>query len=209
MEITYMESRTFVLIAGAWHGAWVWRDVIPKLRAQQHTVTALTLTGVGERKHNASNATALSTHIEDVVAHIFMEGLNNVTLVGWSYGAFVAAGAAARIAPKVRSIIYIDSFIPQPGKAVIDYVTEESRRGLNTLAAEDRPIPAMPFDVFGVTESSVIDFVAPRLTLQPWKTFFEPLSTMSEFGHIPSSYIHCARAKVGTIPKTYESIRQA
>jgi hypothetical protein len=41
-----VQHRTFVLVHGAWHGAWVWRDVMPGLRALGHTVTAPTLTGL-------------------------------------------------------------------------------------------------------------------------------------------------------------------
>jgi hypothetical protein len=62
-------GRTYVLIAGAWHGGWIWRDAADGLRALGHTVTTPTLT---ERRHLGSNAD-LDTHIEDVIAHIEME----------------------------------------------------------------------------------------------------------------------------------------
>ena len=29
-------SRTYVLVHGAWHGGWVWKDVAPALRAMGH-----------------------------------------------------------------------------------------------------------------------------------------------------------------------------
>jgi hypothetical protein len=64
-----------------------------------HTVTTPTLTGLGERRHLGSNAD-LDTHIEDVVAHIEMEDLKDVTLVGWSYGGMVITSALAHIHPK-------------------------------------------------------------------------------------------------------------
>ena len=40
-----------VLVHGAWGGAWIWRRVLPLLRAGGHEVHAVTLTGVGERAH--------------------------------------------------------------------------------------------------------------------------------------------------------------
>jgi hypothetical protein len=42
---------TFVLVHGAWHGGWCYRDVANELRANGHTVFTPTLTGLGERSH--------------------------------------------------------------------------------------------------------------------------------------------------------------
>jgi len=104
-------QHTYVLIAGAWHGGWVWRDVIPGLRKLGHAVTAPTLTGLGERRHIGTSDTDLSTHIDDVIAHIEMEDLQSVTLVGWSYGGMVITGVTARIPDKIKSLIYLDAFV--------------------------------------------------------------------------------------------------
>jgi pimeloyl-ACP methyl ester carboxylesterase len=60
-------KHTYVLIAGAWCGGWVWRDVIPRLRKLGHAVTAPTLTGLGERRQSGRDDTDLSTHIDDVI----------------------------------------------------------------------------------------------------------------------------------------------
>ena len=45
---------TYVLVGGAWLGAWAWRDVTSRLRAQGHEVYPLSLTGLGDRVHLAS-----------------------------------------------------------------------------------------------------------------------------------------------------------
>ena len=42
---------TFVLVHGAWHGAWCWRRVARLLAKNGHEVFTPTLTGVGERSH--------------------------------------------------------------------------------------------------------------------------------------------------------------
>ena len=82
--------HTFVLIHGAFYGGWVWRDVLRGFREMGHAATAPTLTGIGERRHLANGMVDLSIHVEDVVAHIEMEDLQNVVLVGWSYGVWWA-----------------------------------------------------------------------------------------------------------------------
>ena len=74
-------KKTFVLVHGAWHGGWVWRDVLNRLRSLGHIATAPTLTGLGERRHAGNDSADLETHVEDVVAHIEMENLRIITLV--------------------------------------------------------------------------------------------------------------------------------
>ena len=58
---------SFVLVHGGWHGGWCWRRVADRLTAKGHYVVAPTLTGVGERSHQASDSITLSTHVDDVV----------------------------------------------------------------------------------------------------------------------------------------------
>ena len=43
----------FVLVHGAFFGAWCWQRVVPRLRSRGHEVHAVTLTGLGERSHLA------------------------------------------------------------------------------------------------------------------------------------------------------------
>ena len=64
----------FVLVHGAWHGGWCYRDTANELRDRGHVVVTPTLTGVGERSHASSEAITLETHIRDVVGCIEAEG---------------------------------------------------------------------------------------------------------------------------------------
>jgi pimeloyl-ACP methyl ester carboxylesterase len=81
------ERHTFVLVHGGWCGGWIWRYVAPALRERGHVATTPTLTGLGERRHSGNRTATLSTHIEDIVAHIEMDGFEDVILVSQSYGA--------------------------------------------------------------------------------------------------------------------------
>ena len=63
----------FLLVHGAWHGAWCWRAVAPALVRAGHRVHAVTLTGLGERSHLLHAGIDLQTHITDVVQA--MQGL--------------------------------------------------------------------------------------------------------------------------------------
>jgi pimeloyl-ACP methyl ester carboxylesterase len=195
-------KRTYVLVHGAWHGGWVWRDIIPELRAMGHTVTAPTLTGLGERRHIAQDTADLKTHIEDIVAHVEMEDLHNVTLVGWSYGGMVITGVLARITNKIRSMIYLDAFLPEDGKALMDYVSTDFRKMRDAYKDANMSVPPLPFEAFGLHDPTIIDFVRPRLTGQPWRTFYQPVKALTPRPNIPITYICCT----GYGPSTFTSI---
>ena len=70
----------FLLVHGAWHGAWCWRDVVPLLEREGHRVHAVTLTGVGERVHLMSPAITLETFIDDVRNAMDAEEMDRVVL---------------------------------------------------------------------------------------------------------------------------------
>lgn len=188
------EKNTFVLIHGAFYGGWVWRDVVRGLRQMGHAVTAPTLAGLGERRHLEWRTASLATHIEDVVAHIEMEDLNDVSLVGWSYGGMVSTGVFARLQNKIKSMIYLDAFVPDDGKALIDYQVPRSRAIAETSKEQDFPIPPYPVEHFGVTDPAIVDFIKARQSPQPWRTFFEPVK-LPRRPTIPISYIRCMAFK--------------
>ncbi len=109
---------TFVLVHGAWHGGWCYRDVAKTLRAAGHTVFTPTLTGLGERSHLNSESITLETHIRDVCGCIDAEELSNVILCGHSYGGMVITGVADRLSSRIRTLVYLDAFIPEHGQSL-------------------------------------------------------------------------------------------
>src|SRR6201994_5204839 len=86
------QSRTFVLVHGAWHGGWCWRRVADLLEAKGHKVYAPSLTGNGDRSHLLSKDVILDTHITDIVNLFKYEDLKDVCLVAHSYGGWPSSG---------------------------------------------------------------------------------------------------------------------
>src|SRR5206468_3396010 len=109
---------TFVLVHGAWHGGWCWRDTAKALRAAGHEVHAPTHTGVGQRAHLSSEAITLETHVRDVVGCIEAEELNDVILCGHSYGGMVITAVADRLGDRIRALSYLDAFVPAHGDSL-------------------------------------------------------------------------------------------
>ncbi len=155
---------TFVLVHGAWHGGWCYRDTAKALRDAGHQVFTPTHTGVGERAHQSAENITLETHIRDVCGTIEAEELNDVILCGHSYGGMVITGVADRMADRIKALVYLDAFIPTHGVSLNKLVTQalpaevwplflngfyDSARAGNCGLMN--PIPA---EVFGIKEQN-------------------------------------------------------
>jgi pimeloyl-ACP methyl ester carboxylesterase len=114
---------TIVIVHGAWVGAWRWRGVADLLTARGHQVFTPTLTGLGERAHLTSPAVNLSLHARDVVNLIHFERLQNILLVGHSYGGMPVSMAADQVRTgTIGSLLYMDAFFPEDGQSLNDLV---------------------------------------------------------------------------------------
>lgn len=166
-------ARNYVLVHGAWFGAWVWGPTAKILRAMGHNVYAPSLTGLGEKQHLLRPGINLDTHATDVVNVIEMEDLRDVVLVGWSYGGMVIPDVLARVKDRIASMVYLDAFVPERGKCQMDYPNKLGTPFvIAKMAAECRDLPAMPPNTW-LTDPADIAFVAPRLGPQPILTLLQ------------------------------------
>ena len=174
----------FVLVHGAWHGGWCYRETARALRAAGHTVFTPTHTGVGERFHQSAENVTLETHIRDVCGCIEWEELQDVILVGHSYGGMVITGVADRMSDKVRSLVYLDAFVPENGdslngllsKALAPEVAAQFLSAFRGTALSGncglmQPIPAEVFNVQQANRARVDRLCRP----QALATFEMPL----------------------------------
>src|SRR6516165_11196801 len=170
-------SKTFVLIHGAWVGAWYWRRVADLLEKKGHKVFSPTLTGLGERSHLLSKDINLDTHITDIVNVVKWEDLRDVCMVAHSYGGFVGSGVLEQIGDRVSSIVWLDAFKPENGQSLIDLTSDAFRRAV--LASSEKgeqgfPPPAgNPVPIF-INENDRA-YVTSKVTPQPIGTFLQPV----------------------------------
>lgn len=119
-----------VFVHGAWAGGWHYTKVEPLLEEAGFEVFRPTMTGLGERFHLARQDVGLSTHIEDIVNVLEFEDLEDVVLVGHSYGGMVISGVANRVPDRIRKLIYMDALVPEDGESVMDLVGD----GIDSMA---------------------------------------------------------------------------
>ncbi|MDW3216344.1 MAG: alpha/beta hydrolase [Ilumatobacteraceae bacterium] len=161
---------TYVLVHGAWGGAHTWRSVRPLLHAAGHAVFTPALTGIGERVHLISPQIGLTTHVDDVVNQVVYEDLDDLVLLGFSYGGMVVTGALTHIADRVRELVYLDAFVPTDGQSVADIggLPHDGPPGVDPSWS----IPPSPRSFDDPAEAT---FGEPRRTAQPVRTFTEPV----------------------------------
>ena len=125
---------TFVLVHGAWWGAWCWRRVARLLTQSGHEVFTPALTGVGERSHLLTPDINLDTYILDVVNVMKWQELNKVVLVGHSYAGMVISGVAEQLEEAILSFVMLDAFFPETGQALVDLQPPAIRETFLTAA---------------------------------------------------------------------------
>jgi pimeloyl-ACP methyl ester carboxylesterase len=188
---------TFVVAHGAWSAGWAWKKMRPLMRGAGHDLWTPTYTGLGERAHLATPETSLDTHIRDVIAAIEMENLNDVILIGHSYGGAVATGVADRARARIAQLVYLDAFAPTDGQAIFDLVPPEIADKMRAGAAASPssygiPPNPMPSD----TSPEDVEWATPRRIAQPLKAFSTPLKLSAE-PSAPRSYIYCTKIGIG------------
>nr|MDT0665962.1 alpha/beta hydrolase [Micromonospora sp. DSM 115978] len=174
-------KATYVLVHGGGHGGWCYQRVARLLRAAGHEVYTPTLTGLGDRSHLLRPEIDLDLHIRDVVALLRFEDLDDVILVGHSYGGMVITGVADRAAERIGRLVYLDAANPVNGQSLLDVA--------GPMIAATRPLGKvvdgvelvlLPFEgagqFYGVTDPADLAWMDERLTGHPWKCFEQPLA---------------------------------
>jgi len=171
------KRATIVIVHGAWVGGWRWRPVADLLVDRGHHVFTPTLTGLGEREHLTHPGVNVSLHARDVANVIRFERLENILLVGHSYGG-MPISVAAELVPEgiIQSIMYMDAFFPENGQSLNDLV------------------PGPPH---GPTEEGGYLVAPPRANLVGFNTHMDAAARAAyEERRMPQS-AHCFSEKVG------------
>jgi len=169
-------AKTFVLVAGAAGGGWQWRRVADLLERQGCKVFAPTLTGLGERSHLLTKDVGLDTHITDIVNVVRWESLEGICLVAHSYAGWPCGAALERVGDKVASVVWLDAFRPQDGRALIDLVAAPARQAYQDAAARgELGMPLSPRLSAAVVNPRDEALLRAKLTPQPIATYMQAL----------------------------------
>jgi len=195
---------TFLFCAGGHTGGWWVRDsmIDARLREEGHEVFSPTYTGVGERIHLANPEIDLNTHVQDILMVLKYENLDNVILVGHSYGGMIAAGVVEEKPERIRHLVALDGIIPRDGQSIADIVgsgvMEFFKENAETHGEGWQIIPDWPG-------------TKPRHTSHPLATLYTKIQIANpEAVRIPKTYIFCTEGKdeLPAIQYTVEQVQR-
>ncbi|XP_057770038.1 methyl jasmonate esterase 1-like [Salvia miltiorrhiza] len=109
------ESKHFVLVHGACHGAWCWYKVATKLRAEGHRVTALDMAASGADPKRVEELSSVSDYCRPLID--FMAALppqETVILVGHSLGGVCLSLAMENFPHKIYVAVFVTAMMPGP-----------------------------------------------------------------------------------------------
>jgi pimeloyl-ACP methyl ester carboxylesterase len=191
-------KRPIVLVHGAWHGGWCWERLSRLLTQRGYPVYAPTMTGLDPDAVEVPGGISLETHVQDIMRVIGQADLSNAVLVGHSYGGFVISAVADRLPKRIGALVYLDAFVPENGKCVMDYVPESDwRTQLVRAGVETGFVPAPALQQFGVEADADLKWATPKLRPQPYGAFTETIALYKPAGQgIRRSYITCRHPTV-------------
>ena len=196
---------TYVLIHGAWHGAWCWSKVAPILRQKGHTVLTPDLPGHGEDKTPVAEITL--ERYSDSVVRLLDQQPRPVILVGHSMGGLVISEAAEKRPEKIEALVYVCAFLLRNGET-LGGVAERDANALvmpNLVVSEDQVSARLKDSIIKptfYTNCSWQDAASAqaRLSPQALAPFMTPLQlTESKFGRVPRHYVECTRDRAISI----------
>lgn len=188
---------TFVLVHGAWHGAWCWYKVAPLLRARGHIVHMPDLPGLGIDRTPLQSVSLQS--YSDRVCETLIACKDSVYLVGHSMGGIAITQAAEAMPEKVKMLVYLTAFLLPSGRCLLDqaHADPESKVLSNLEFAPDQSSARVKADAIQdifFADCSPSDLTLARTLLVPQAAapFTTPVQTTPDrWGSVPRTYIEC------------------
>ncbi|WP_328675784.1 alpha/beta fold hydrolase [Streptomyces sp. NBC_00343] len=178
----------FVVVAGAWLGAWAWDEVVPELRAAGHEAYALTLSGLAEKQGVPAGQ---QTHVQDIVDEVERLDLRDVVLVGHSSSGVPVGQAAERIGDRLARVVFVDSGVPVDGETALDgFPSDHVRKSLAGSGGYWPPLDPADYAGQDLTDEQIARMVTDG-TPHPGATLTEPAVLAHPLADLPATYVKC------------------
>lgn len=186
---------TYVLVHGAWHTGEHLELVADLMREDGHSVHTPTL--AGNRPGETKNV-GLSEAIDSLVDYVIAHEIEDIVLVGHSYGGMIIAGAAAKLGTRIRRLVFWNAFVPNNGESLMDLVPPHYKAEFErmAIASPDRTVmlsASVWREVFfNDGTAAQAEVIAATLNPQPYRTFDEPIELSLNPAEIPvaKSYLN-------------------
>jgi pimeloyl-ACP methyl ester carboxylesterase len=188
-------AETFVLVHGAWHGAWCWAAVINQLERLGDSAYAVDLPGHGMNRVDRSTVT-LDSYVNSVADFIERHDLKNVVLAGHSLGGLTIPGVAAKIPARIKRVVWVTAMVALDNQTIIDVEQSPLAAAIDTMPERSVAIEMMGPDFIDGLANDMAppmrEYMMSALCPQPIAPLLTPVKMAPYFAtKIPSSYIVC------------------
>jgi pimeloyl-ACP methyl ester carboxylesterase len=200
---------TFILIHGAWQGAWAWDTIVPRLKAAGHDAIAIDQPGNG---HDTTPPQDVSVALYAAnVAKIIDATDGPIVIVGHSMGGVTASQVCELRPDRIVLAIYLCAFMLPDGMAVLDFYNqylEPWMKGAHARVTYDAEglrssiDPVSAVDVFyQMSDRKLAEAAASKLTPQPEPARRSKLSlTPGNYGRVSRVYIEARQDRSVHLP---------
>jgi len=198
---------TYILIHGAWHGAWCWEKIIPLLKAAGHDVFAPDLPGHGQDQTPILEI-SLDTYITSVMQ--LLDKLQvPVILVGHSMAGMIISQIAEHRPNQIKALVYLTAFLPQDGQSLfqVSQIQKPTRyvRQTRVIIEENIfyfPLSEMKDFAYHLCSAELYATIRDKFCQEPLKPMQEPVMlTQKHYGSVPKFYIECQQDRA-ILPET-------
>lgn len=192
----------FVLVHGAFHGAWCWAPVVEQLRAKGHDVAAIDLPGAGDDPTPLAEV-SLDSYVDRIRAELELPGTEPALLVAHSAGGIPVTQTASLVPERITMLVYVTAFLPGDGQslmALTQYPEGADDAVQKHLVVEgEPPIGHLPPEgaaiaFYNACTDEQQAWATARMVSQPLSTFITPVSLGREGTHgLPRAYVMCSR----------------
>lgn len=194
----------FVLVHGAWHGAWAWEKVVPLLEGKGHEVEVFDLPGHGDDGTPVAEV-SLQAYADRVVEALDA-GEEPAILVGHSMGGLPITHAAGERPEKVAKLVYLTAFLLEEGQTLLDVAGPDTEALVipNLEFSDDQSSAVVKAEVldeafYGDCPKGDAERAKERLAPQAGAPFATPVSRPEGFDAIPKAFIECTEDRAITI----------
>jgi pimeloyl-ACP methyl ester carboxylesterase len=195
----------FVLVHGAWHGAWCWDELVPELEARGHRALAIDLPGMGRDETPSDQVTLESCAARVAEAVTSLEP--GVWLVGHSMGGRSITQAAEQVADRLAALVYVTAVLPLNGESSAEMMrASETSRETRTIQIDETGGITVPQEFLRPTfyqlcSDAQVERAQKLLRRsQPLAPATTPVSlTDDNYGRVPRYYVECLQDRALSI----------
>ncbi len=188
---------TFVLVHGAYHGAWCWARLIPFLEAAGHRAMAPDLPGHGTDPTPLAEI-SLATYTAGICQAV-AAAETPVILVGHSMAGAVVAGVAEHMPARVDRLVFLSAYVPTDAQSVAQLVRADTQFSIPVQRADENGVPCLRLssDVmrrhfYHDADEADFEWALSQAQIQPVAPFAGKAKiTAANFGTVARAYIHC------------------